>query len=100
ACFAGPDSTETARQSSGQAILGKWYLMFFYPFTILHLLSPSQSPWLYFNLFHYAVGASGVYLAAFRWTGNQHLAIGLGALASLAPFVPDLFYSPSVMGAL
>jgi len=99
-CFAGLDPLDMSRQTFGHAVLLKWNVMFFYPFTVFHLLSPGESPWLYFNLFHYAVGAAGVYLATLRWTGNHRLAIGFGITASLAPFIPDLFYNPSIVAAL
>ena len=72
--------------------------MLFYPFTVLRFLSPLESPWLYFDLFHCAVAASGIYLLASRWTGNRWLALALSL--AILPFATGGFLSANRMAAL
>ena len=79
-------------------VMVRWKLMLFYPFTILHLVAPAHSPWLYFDLFHCAVGAAGVYLATARWTGNNWMAVSLAAL--VLPFAASGLASSSALAAL
>jgi hypothetical protein len=72
--------------------------MLFYPFTMLHLFSPVESPWLYYDLFHCAIGAAGIYLATWRWTNNGWLALALAVL--VLPFAASELVSPSGLAAL
>jgi hypothetical protein len=77
----------------------RWNLMLFYPFTILHFIAPVNAPpWMYFDLFHCAVGAAGVYLATLRWSGNAWMAMAMAAFT--LPFAGSEFVSSNAMAAL
>jgi hypothetical protein len=80
---------------TGHEIFAKWMAMLFYPFTLLHLLAPHP---IYFDLFHSAVAASGVYLVVARWTGNGWPGMTLSVL--VVPFAASGFPSPNAMAAL
>jgi hypothetical protein len=76
----------------------RWKLLLFYPFTVLHLIAPANSPWLYFDAFHCLVAATGVYLATLRWTGDSWGALALTAL--VLPFGASGLAGPNAVAAL
>ena len=70
----------------------RWNLMLFYPFTILHFIAPVNAPpWMYFDLFHCAVGAAGAGLTAVSSAAN---------LATLQTSVDDIPTSAELATAL